>query len=481
MVFVQPKTFSTRSRVLIGVLQGTLGIFFVSPAVCAEQDARTLVEQIQNVFVEVAEQLKPAVVNINTTQKVRTPRRQMEPFFRGPFRDFFGDDVFERFFNLPREFERRSLGSGVIVDARGHILTNNHVVERADEIHVTLADERTFQATVIGTDPKTDLAVIKIEASGLRPARLGNSDKMRTGDFAIAIGNPFGLTHTVTVGVVSATGRAGVGITAYEDFIQTDASINPGNSGGPLLNINGEVIGINTAIVAAGQGIGFAIPINLVKEIMEQLIATGQVTRGWLGVVIQPITEELAKQFGVEPRAGVLIADVVKGGPADKAGMKTGDVVELFAGKPVTDVRQLQRLVAAVKPGNSVEVKVRRGKKDLTLKVTVGEIPSEEAIAVTPEALERYGFAVQDLTSELRERFQVEEGGVLVSSVEPGSPAFRRGLRPGDVILEVNRQSVQSRRDLLELLQTFPPDADVLLLVQRDKSTRFIVVPPVQG
>jgi serine protease Do len=440
-----------------------------------------LVEQLQQVFVGVAERLKPSVVNINTTQKVQT-RRRPEPHFRGPFREFFGEEFFERFFNLPREFERRSLGSGVIVDGKGFILTNNHVVERATEIRITLVDERTFEAKVIGTDSKTDLAVIQIEgAKDLKPASLGDSDKIRTGEFVIAIGNPFGLSHTVTIGVVSATGRAGMGLTAFEDFIQTDASINPGNSGGPLLNIDGEVIGINSAIVATGQGIGFAIPINLAKEIMEQLIKTGRVTRGWLGVVIQPLTEELAEQFGVKPGAGVLIADVVEGGPADEAGVKTGDVVEMFAGMSVSDVRQLQRLVASVRPGKSVQVKVKRQKEDLTLTVTAGEMPSEEVAAVTPQSLERYGFAVQDLTSELRERFQVEEGGVLVSSVEPGSPAFRRGLRPGDVILEVNRQPVQSRRDLLEILRASRPHSDLLLLTQRGKSTRFIVVPPVKG
>ncbi|MFQ5532597.1 MAG: trypsin-like peptidase domain-containing protein, partial [Candidatus Methylomirabilales bacterium] len=266
-------------------------LLFSSPVAAVDREARALVERMQQVFVEVAERLKPSVVNINTTQKFRTGRRQVEPF-RGPFREFFGEEFFERFFNLPREFRRRSLGSGVIVDAKGYILTNNHVVEQADQIQVTLVDERTFEAKVIGTDPKTDLAVIQIEgAKDLQPAVLGNSDKMATGDFVIAIGNPFGLSHTVTVGVVSATGRAGVGITAYEDFIQTDASINPGNSGGPLLNIDGEVIGINTAIVASGQGIGFATPINLAREVMEQLIKEGRVTRGWLGVIIQPLTE----------------------------------------------------------------------------------------------------------------------------------------------------------------------------------------------
>lgn len=481
--FIRPKAFAESRRSVTGGFLVVFGILLLPPSVVADQEGRALVEQMQKVFVEVAEQLKPSVVNINTTQKVQTRRRPPSPFFRGPFREFFGEEFFERFFNLPPEFERRSLGSGLIVDTKGLILTNNHVVEQADEIRVTLVDERTFGAKVIGTDPKTDIAVIQIEgAKNLQPVTLGDSDKIRTGEFVIAVGTPFGLTYSVTVGVVSATHRADVGITTFEDFIQTDASINPGNSGGPLVNVHGQVIGINTAIVASGQGIGFAIPINLAKGIMEQLIKTGRVTRGWLGVVIQPITEELAEQFGVERGAGVLIADVVEGGPADKAGMTTGDVVEMFAGKPVTDVRHLQRLVAGVRPGKTVQVKVRRQKKDLTLNVTVGEMPSsEEEMAVPPQSLERYGFAVQDLTPELRERFQVEEGGVLVSSVEPGSPAFRRGLRPGDVILEVNRQPIQSRRDLLEILRGSPPDADLLLLVQRGKSTRFIVVPPVKG
>ncbi|MFQ5803080.1 MAG: DegQ family serine endoprotease [Candidatus Methylomirabilales bacterium] len=470
------------ARGVIGVSLAILLMHVCPPRVAAEQQSRALVEQLQQVFVGVAERLKPSVVNINTTQKVQTRRRRPEPYFRGPFREFFGEEFFERFFNLPREFERRSLGSGVIVNAKGFILTNNHVVEQADEIRVTLVDDRTFEAKVIGTDSKTDLAVIQIEgAKDLHPAALGNSDKIRTGDFVIAIGNPFGLSHTVTVGVISATGRAGMGITAFENFIQTDASINPGNSGGPLLNIDGEVIGINSAIVATGQGIGFAIPINLAKEIMGQLIKTGRVTRGWLGVVIQPLTEELAEQFGVQPKAGVLIADVVEGGPADEAGLKTGDVVEGFAGKSVTDVRQLQRLVASVRPGKTLQVKVKRQKEDLTLTVTVGEMPGEEVAGAPPKSLERYGFAVQDLTAELRERFQVEEGGVLVSSVEPGSSAFRRGLRPGDVILEVNRQPVQSRRDLLEKLRASRPNGDLLLLTQRGKATRFIVVPPMKG
>ncbi len=441
-----------------------------------DQRDRAMVERMQQVFVEVAERLKPSVVNISTTQKPQTSRRQMEPFFRGPFREFFGEEFFERF------FERRSLGSGVIVDAKGYILTNNHVVEQADEIQVTLVDERTFQAKVIGTDPKTDLAVIRIEgAKDLKTATLGDSAKIRTGDFVIAIGNPFGLSHTVTVGVISATGRAGMGITAYEDFIQTDASINPGNSGGPLLNIDGQVIGINTAIVASGQGIGFAIPITPAREIMDQLIKEGRITRGWLGVLIQPLTPELSRQFGVKTGEGVVVGDVLEGGPAAKAGLKTGDVIQAVGGKPVSDVRGLQRLVAAIKPGTQVPVKVNRGGKEVTLSATVGQMATEETAVVTPQPSDRHGFAVQDLTPELREKLQVKEGGVLVSSVDPGSPAFRQGLRPGDVILEIDRQPVKSRQELLAALQASRPEADLLLLVQRGKSSRFIVIPSTKG
>jgi Do/DeqQ family serine protease len=449
----------------------------------AQKSPVSAVEALQQVFVEVSERVKPSVVNINTTQKVRTGRRRGEPLFRGPFRDFFGEDFFERFFNLPRELERRSLGSGVLVDDRGTILTNNHVVEQADEIQVTLADKRNFQAKVIGTDPKTDIAVIRIEgAKSVSPARLGDSDKIRTGEFVIAIGNPFGLGHTVTTGVVSATHRAGMGITTYEEFIQTDASINPGNSGGPLLNIRGEVIGVNTAIVATGQGIGFAIPINLAKDVMTVLIREGRVIRGWLGVAIQAVTDELARQFGVKSGEGVLIADVVQGGPAEKANLQAGDVILEFGGTPVNEVRHLQRLVAATKPGQAVQVKIKRQGKDLTLPVTVGQMPSEEPVAAAPGVLERYGFAVQDLTPELKEKLQAEEGaGVLVASVEPGSPASRRGLRAGDVILEVNRQRVRNSREFSEVVRRSGGETDLLLFVQRGKSTRFVVVPSPKG
>ncbi len=457
------------------------------PAVAAKPSVETL-QAIQEAFVEVAERVKPSVVNINTTQKARPSRRPpLDPSLRGPFRDFFGDDFFERFFREGprRDLERRSLGSGVIVDQQGFILTNNHVTERADEIQVTLADKRTFKAKVVGSDPKTDLAIIRIEkATGLIPARLGNSDVIRIGEWAIAIGNPFGLAQTVTVGVISATGRSNVGITAYEDFIQTDASINPGNSGGPLVNIRGEVIGINTAIVAAGQGIGFAIPINMAKGIKDMLIAQGRVVRGWLGVQIQGLTEDLAAQFGVKPDEGVLIANVLKDGPADKGGLKSGDVILEIDGSKVAGVSQLQRFIAGVPPGKQVNLKLRREGRELTLALAVEEMPTEEPVAVAvPEeqGAGRYGFKVQDLTPELREQFGLKEAeGVVVSELAPEGPAARTGLRPGDVILEVGRQRVKNTKEFAAAVRR-AREKGLLLRVWRDGGSQFVVVHPEKG
>jgi Do/DeqQ family serine protease len=373
----------------------------------------------------------------------------------------------------------------VIVDQQGFILTNNHVTERADEIQVTLADKRTFKAKVVGSDPKTDLAIIRIEkATGLIPARLGNSDVIRIGEWAIAIGNPFGLAQTVTVGVISATGRSNVGITAYEDFIQTDASINPGNSGGPLVNIRGEVIGINTAIVAAGQGIGFAIPINMAKGIKDMLIAQGRVVRGWLGVQIQGLTEDLAAQFGVKPDEGVLIANVLKDGPADKGGLKSGDVILEIDGSKVAGVSQLQRFIAGVPPGKQVNLKLRREGRELTLALAVEEMPTEEPVAVAvPEeqGAGRYGFKVQDLTPELREQFGLKEAeGVVVSELAPEGPAARTGLRPGDVILEVGRQRVKNTKEFAAAVRR-AREKGLLLRVWRDGGSQFVVVHPEKG
>jgi Do/DeqQ family serine protease len=330
----------------------------------------------ENPFIRVAELVTPSVVNISTvsTGKGRTQTELFRPFGTDPFfRDFF-----DRFFEgMPRRRQQASLGSGLIIDKRGLILTNNHVVKDADEITVKFANKQEAKGKVVGTDPKTDLAVIRVSAKEDLPvATLGNSDTLHVGEWAIAIGNPFGLDHTLTVGVISATGRSEVGIAAYENFIQTDASINPGNSGGPLLNVRGEVIGINTAIVASGQGIGFAIPVNMARKVMEDLVKKGKVTRGWLGIGIQPLSPELAKSFGVGADEGVLVNQVMPKSPAEAAGLKIGDVILSVDGKPIQDTRQLQRLIGETEIGRTIEVVVLREKAKRTLKIQIGELPA---------------------------------------------------------------------------------------------------------
>ncbi len=330
----------------------------------------------ENPFIRVAELVTPSVVNISTitTGKGRAPTELFRPFGNDPFfRDFF-----DRFFEgMPRRRQQASLGSGVIIEKSGLILTNNHVVKDADEITVRFANKQEVKGKVVGTDAKTDLAVIRVSAKEDLPvATLGNSDTLQVGEWAIAIGNPFGLDHTLTVGVISATGRSEVGIAAYENFIQTDASINPGNSGGPLLNVRGEVIGINTAIVASGQGIGFAIPVNMARKVMEDLVKRGKVTRGWLGIGIQPLTPELAKSFGVSADEGILVNQIMPKSPAEAAGLKVGDLILSLDGKPIKDARQMQRLVAEAEIGKTIEVVVLRDKTKRALKVQVGEMPA---------------------------------------------------------------------------------------------------------
>src|SRR5512144_36352 len=324
-------------------------------------DSKALLRALEDAFVSVADRATPSVVNVSVRVKPEAAQEGApSPEMEERYREFFGPELFERFFRrrAPRE-DGRAAGSGVIVDPRGYILTNNHVVENAAAIEVRLSDDRKFPATLVGRDARTDLAVLKVESPVALPvADLGDSDTLRVGQWAIAIGNPFGLDRTVTAGIISATGRTRVGVATYESFIQTDASINPGNSGGPLLNIDGKVIGINTAIVAAGQGIGFSIPINEAKSVMAQLIASGRVVRGWLGIVIQDVTDELATSFGVREREGVLVADVMKGGPGEAAGLRAGDVIIDLGGAKIREVPDLQRRVANVAPGQTVAVGV---------------------------------------------------------------------------------------------------------------------------
>jgi serine protease Do len=348
----------------------------MAPSSLSTPTSKEEVAGAENPFVRVAEMVTPSVVNISTvtTGKARNPSEQFRPFGNDPFfRDFF-----DRFFEgMPRQHRQTSLGSGVIIDKGGLILTNNHVIKDADEITVKFANKQEAKGKIVGTDPKTDLAVIRVSTKEDLPVvALGNSDALHVGQWAIAIGNPFGLDHTLTVGVISATGRSEVGIAAYENFIQTDASINPGNSGGPLLNIRGEVIGINTAIVASGQGIGFAIPVNMARKVMDDLVKKGKVTRGWLGVGIQPLTPELAKSFALSADEGILVNQVMPKSPAEAAGLKTGDLILSVDGRPVKDPRELQRIIAETEIGKSLDFTILRDKTKQTVKVQVGEMPA---------------------------------------------------------------------------------------------------------
>ncbi len=438
-----------------------------------------------NLFVEIAKRDTPSVVNISTTQFIKqrppTSRRRRQP---SPFDDFFGqDDFWERFFGeMPeRGLKQQSLGSGFIVDKEGYILTNNHVVAKADDIKVTLSDGRSYDAEVKGTDPKTDIALIKIDAENHLPvAALGDSDALEVGEWVMAIGNPFGLKHTVTVGVVSAKGRT-IGAGPYDDFIQTDASINPGNSGGPLINMKGEVIGINSAII--GQGIGFAIPVNLARNIMDQLKEKGSVTRGWLGVQIQTITPELAESLGLDEAKGALIAGVFKGDPADEAGIKVGDVVVEFDGATVKSDRDLVSRVGNAVVGSTVRLEVVRDGRKVSIDVKLAkraddeeQIGRDDSDPIQPFNL---GITVQDLTPELAERMRLDKAkGVLVTQVDPGSPADRAGIRRGDIITEVNRQEVEKIEDLGSVLKKSPRDEKLLFLVKRNQGNIFVVVKP---
>jgi Do/DeqQ family serine protease len=430
-------------------------------------DARALLRALEDAFTAVADRVTPAVVNVSTVPKRGLPGTGEESPER--FREFFGEEFHERYFRRrPRE-DARASGSGVIVDSKGYILTNNHVIENAQEINVRLSDGRKLSAKLVGRDPKTDLAVLKVEAPGPLPAaELGDSDQLRVGQWAIAIGNPFGLDRTVTVGIISATARTRVGVTQYENFIQTDASINPGNSGGPLLNLDGKVIGVNTAIVAAGQGIGFSIPINQAKDVMRQLIAGGRVVRGWLGIAIQDVTDALAAHFGVKEREGVLVADVMKGGPAEAAGLRAGDVIVEFNGGPIKEVPELQRRVAAVSPGQAVRLTVIRDGKPVRFSVRIGEMPSDEPKPALAEDAEGWGLSVEPLTGEAALRLNLPvPSGLLVTDVTAGGPADKAGLRRGDVIVEAGRKPVAEAPALYRALAQLKPGEQILVYIHR--------------
>jgi serine protease Do len=454
--------------------------------------SRSDLRQLSNAFTQVAQDAMPAVVFIQVEQTLQGGEPGSD--FNNPF-DLFGDEFFERFFGkrFPhqqreppehRQYRQQGQGSGFIISKDGYILTNHHVVGEADKITVTLADNREFKAKLVGTDAKADVAVIKIDGTNLPVLPRGNSDKLAVGEWVIAIGNPFGLTHTMTVGVVSAKGRSRMGITDYEDFIQTDAAINPGNSGGPLLDLSGQVVGINTAIFSQSggyMGIGFAIPINMATEIQKQLMATGKVSRGYLGVSIQDLTPELATSFGLSGTEGVLVAGVSPNTPAAAAGFKTGDVIVAFGETAVTDTGHFRNLVAQTPVGQQVNVRVVRDKKSQEMAVTMGQLPDQVASEATtpnkPEALEKWGFAAQDLTAELANQLGYKGvEGVVVTDVQPDSPADEAGLRPGTLIREVNRQEVHDTEELMRFLTRAKASKQALLLVQDRQVTHFLTL-----
>jgi serine protease Do len=450
-------------------------------------------------FVDLAQKLAPIVVNVSTTmgaaeRERRQPGQQQPgqqqpapgPFGQDPSEDPF--DFWRRFFGEPfgspdpRGTPRQGLGSGFIIDANGLILTNNHVIENANKITVRLSDRKEYDAEVVGRDPRTDIAVIRITQEGvnLPTAPLGDSNQLQVGEWVIAMGSPFGLDNSVTAGIVSAKGRW-IGAGAYDNFIQTDASINPGNSGGPLINMSGEIVGINTAIFSrtgGNLGIGFAIPINLAKEVVPQLVKKGKVTRGWLGVSIQRITPELAESLGLKERHGALVAGVEPGSPADQAGIKTGDVIVEYGGEKVTDSTQLPIMVARTEVGTNVKIRVLRDKRNVPLNVTIGELKEEQVVATAPQT-GKLGLTVQNLTPQMAERLGLKEArGVVITAVEPRGAAAQAGLRPGDIVLEANRQPIKEAGDFKKMVDAVKPGENLLILVRRGESNMFLVLKP---
>jgi serine protease Do len=430
-------------------------------------------------FSDLAKKASPSVVNISAVKVVKAGTRQVPMPFgpNDPFKDFF-----DRFFKdmVPKDFKQQALGSGFIIDKDGYILTNNHVVEKSDEIKVKLSDGKEFVAKIVGRDPKTDLALIKIDAERpLTPLPMGDSEKLEVGDWVVAIGNPFGLGHTVTAGIVSAKYR-NIGAGAYDNFIQTDASINPGNSGGPLLNTAGEAVGVNSAIYSQSGGsigIGFAIPINMAKDLLPQL-KQGKVVRGWLGVMIQKITPELKNKLGLKEEKGALVADVTSKGPADKAGIKRGDVIISFDGKEIKEMNDLPLIVASTPVGKAVAVEVWRKDRKESLQVKIGELKEDEKVqAAAKEEGAELGMSLQELTPELAKNLGIQEkGGLIVVQVEEGSPAAEAGIRKGDVIVEVDQTPVKTVEEFSRKVEKYKKGDTILFLVKRQKGTLFLTL-----
>ena len=475
------------------VMSSHLGV--ISPLPAKSQISSKSIDiltQLSDAQSEVAAVATPSVVNISTTRVIKS--REEAPF------DLFDDPFFRRFFgdqfqhpNIPKEHKEQSLGSGVIVSEDGYIVTNNHVIEKAQEIKVLLSNKKDYTAKLIGADPKTDIAVIKIDVKGLTALPWGDSNKLKVGEIVFAIGNPFGLNQTVTMGVISAVGRANVGIADYEDFIQTDSAINPGNSGGALINARGELIGINTAILSRTggyQGIGFAVPSIMARQVMDSLVKYKKVVRGWLGVSIQEVTSDLAEQFGVKDLKGALVSGVMKGSPAEKAGIKQGDVILQYNGKVVEDTGHLRNMVSQTPIGTKVQVKVLRQKKEVDVEVAIAELPKKMAEAPSrntgepdenqEESSALTGLVVRELTPDLAAHLGIDENenGVVVVKVDPDSKLYEAGIRPGDIVLQINQKNISTIEDYKKAASKIRPKERVLLLIRRKGEDLFVSVKP---
>ncbi len=481
------------------VLSSHLNIMSTLPARSSQISSKSLdvLSQLSEAQSEVAAIATPSVVNISTTRVIKS--REEAPF------DFFDDPFFRRFFgdqfqhpNVPREHKEQSLGSGVIVSEDGYIVTNNHVIEKAQEIKVLLSNKKDYKAKLIGADPKTDIAVIKIDAKGLPALPWGDSNKLKVGEIVFAIGNPFGLNQTVTMGIIGAVGRANVGIADYEDFIQTDAAINPGNSGGALINSRGELIGINTAILSRTggyQGIGFAVPSSMAQQVMESLVQYKKVVRGWLGVSIQEVTSDLAEEFGVKDLKGALVSGVMKGSPAEKAGIKQGDVILQYNGKTVDDTGHLRNMVSQTPVGTTVKVKLLRQKKEIEVEVKIAELTKKLAEASSgeeesgkgtnkkgeeEESSVLQGLVARELTPAIASRMGLDEkeAGVVVMKVDPSSRIYEAGIRYGDIILQINQKDVPTLDAYNKIVSKIKAKERILILLRRKGQDLFVTVKP---
>ncbi len=463
---------------LMGLVAAS-GLKWTEPAIATETPSQQMpvTSSRPASFAGLAKEMSPTVVNIKVTKARPVSGGQWQPQGDHPF-----GELFKRFFKeMPQHHPRsrqRGSGSGVIISPDGFIVTNDHVIDGADTIIVTLADQQEYEASVVGRDPKTDLAVLKIKAKQTLPAaELGDSDQLNVGDWVVAIGNPFGLNHTVTSGIVSAKGRV-IGAGPYDDFIQTDASINPGNSGGPLFNLNGQIVGINTAIIPQGQGIGFAIPVNITKTLLPQLMENGTVTRGYLGVNIQTLTPDLAQALNLDTRQGALVSDVIPESPADHAGIQRGDIILNFNGKDVGNSRDLAATVAGTPVGDTTEVQVLRNGQQQTLQLTIGALPGQGVSASegSRTGQGQWGLQLQNLTPEMARAHGLPDGqGVRVAAVRPGSPAAEAGLRSGDILLQVNRRAVGSVDEVKTAIEADEKN-HLLILVKRQQGSLFVAL-----